>query len=236
MTAPQVLAQARRGDPQAMAQLLTEALSRWGATVEVQWQQQTLVLTLDATDPLPQTATVALIQRGFSRLHLQRIPRQVTVQSFRPTETLPEAQPDWQTTFTLPGPTEAQPLYQSDRFLVVMVHLLPLLGYLTVLNSGLLAMGAVPFLLPWRVVPPLLLLLMQGNGGGFVAAQAKAALNFQISMVIYWVIVLLLYIVLVGIVLSLPLALFEVIMIMRAAVRAAEGQSVRYPLALRFIP
>jgi len=231
MTASQVLAQARQGDPQAMAHLLTEALAPRGATVQVQWQQHTLALTLHAAAPLPQAATMALIQRGFSRLNLRRVPHQVTVQSFRPAQ----AQPDWQTCFALTGTTASPAFYWSDRFLVVVVHLLPLVGYLTVLNGGLAGVGSVPFLLPWRVLPPLLLLLARGKGGGFVSVQAKEALNFQISMVLYWVVTLVLYIVLVGLVLSLPLALFEAIVIIRAAVRVTEGQPVRYPLTLRFI-
>ncbi|WP_052050164.1 DUF4870 domain-containing protein [Leptolyngbya sp. KIOST-1] len=131
----------------------------------------------------------------------------------------------------------------SDTTLVALVHLAPLLSYL-VLGSQWL--GGWPllwggsFLLPWRVVAPLALLLAKGTGAAaathptFSQRQAKAALNFQLTMFIAWVITIALMVVLVGFLLVVPLALFEIVSCIVAAVTASEGKPVRY-LAIRFV-
>ncbi|MBE9158883.1 DUF4870 domain-containing protein [Nodosilinea sp. LEGE 06152] len=131
----------------------------------------------------------------------------------------------------------------SDTTLVALAHLAPVLSYL-VLGSQWL--GGWPlfwggsFLLPCRVVAPLVLLLVKGTGASaatnaaYVQHQAKAALNFQLTMFIAWVVTLALMFVLVGFLLVVPLALLEIVSCIVAAVRASEGKPVRYA-AIRFV-
>lgn len=132
----------------------------------------------------------------------------------------------------------------SDTTLIALTHLAPLVSYL-VLGSQWL--GGWPlfwggsFLLPWRVVAPLVLLLVKGgapeaiSGFAFVQRQAKAALNFQLTMVIAWVVTLALMFILVGFLLVVPLALMEMVSCVVAAVQASEGKPARYVGAIRFV-
>jgi uncharacterized Tic20 family protein len=126
---------------------------------------------------------------------------------------------------------------------VALAHLAPVLSYL-VLGSQWL--GGWPlfwggsFLLPCRVVAPLVLLLVKGTGASaasdaaYVQHQAKAALNFQLTTFIAWVVTIALMFVLVGFLLVVPLALFEIVSCIVAAVRVSEGKPVNY-VTIRFV-
>ncbi len=134
---------------------------------------------------------------------------------------------------------EPAPAYLSDVTLVALAHLAPLLSYLLV---GTQWLGGWPlfwggsFLLPWRVVFPLLLLLVNGVGANTtdMQRQTKAALNFQLTMLIAWTVTILLMFILLGFLFVVPLALFEIISCVVAAVRVLEGKPARY-LAIRFV-
>ena len=69
----------------------------------------------------------------------------------------------------------------------------------------------------------------------FVEEQAKDALNFNISFLIYGITSALLIIVLVGLVL-LPIVLVTwFVLVIVASVKASAGEDYRYPLTVRFI-
>ncbi|MBW4460305.1 MAG: DUF4870 domain-containing protein [Nodosilinea sp. WJT8-NPBG4] len=136
----------------------------------------------------------------------------------------------------------------SNATLVALTHLVPLVSYLAIGSQWL---GGWPllwgssFLLPWRVVAPLVLLLVKGAGAAsnldaapnatFIQSQAKAALNFQLTMLIAWVVTIALMFVLVGFLLVVPLALIEIVSCIVATIQAAEGKPVRYGVAIRFV-
>lgn len=150
------------------------------------------------------------------------------------TEAQPETLLPEETTPLEPTPTP----YLSDTALVTLAHLAPLFSYLVIATNGLIGFPIFwggSFLLPWRVVAPLVLLLVQGQGSAYVEQHSKEALNFQLTMVIGWVITISLMFILVGFLLAIPLALVEIIWIVMAAVKASEGQSFRYPLRIRFV-
>ncbi|MBW4485110.1 MAG: DUF4870 domain-containing protein [Tildeniella torsiva UHER 1998/13D] len=133
---------------------------------------------------------------------------------------------------------------RPNTTLVVLAHLVPLVSYLALGSQWL---GGWPllwgssFLLPWRVVVPLVLLLTKGSGSvsdpdaAFVQRQAKAALNFQLTMLIAWSVTIALMFVLVGFLLVVPLALIEIVSCIVATTQAAEGNPVRYAIAIRFV-
>ena len=127
----------------------------------------------------------------------------------------------------------------SDNALLALAQLGPLFGYLTLITNGLMgfpfAWGGSTFLLPWRIVPPLVVLLVRGQDSPFVQQQSKHALNFQLSMVIYWLITMVMMFVLVGFLFVIPLALLELICIIIAAVKSSEGKGFKYPLAIPFV-
>ncbi|PZV02649.1 MAG: hypothetical protein DCF32_14805 [Leptolyngbya sp.] len=140
----------------------------------------------------------------------------------------------------------------SDAPLVVLAHLVPLVSYLAIGSQWL---GGWPllwgssFLLPWRVVLPLVLLLVKGTRSAsnpnadpsgapnstFMQSQAKEALNFQLTMLIAWIVTIALMFILLGFLLVVPLALIEIVSCIVAATQAAEGKPVRYAIAIRFV-
>lgn len=145
----------------------------------------------------------------------------------RPPASLPE---------TSPPPPSAP--YLSDTALLTLAQVAPLLGYLVWLSNtwiGLPFFWTGSFLLPWRILGPLALLLVKGNDADLIKTQAREALNFQLSLTLYWLVTFVLMFLLVGFLLVLPLAFFEVVCVVRAAVKASEGQPMRYPLTIRFI-
>ncbi|MEA5450283.1 DUF4870 domain-containing protein [Leptolyngbya sp. CCNP1308] len=135
---------------------------------------------------------------------------------------------------------------RPNTTLVVLTHLVPLMSYLALGSQWL---GGWPlfwgssFLLPWRMVAPLALLLIKGSGAesesdpeaAFVQRQAKAALNFQLTMFIAWLVTIALMFILVGFLLVVPLALIEIVSCIVATTQAAEGKPVRYAIAIRFV-
>ncbi len=69
----------------------------------------------------------------------------------------------------------------------------------------------------------------------FNKSQAKEALNWQISLLIYMIISGILIIILVGILLIGILSLLNLVFCIIAAVRASNGTPWKYPMTIRFI-
>lgn len=85
------------------------------------------------------------------------------------------------------------------------------------------------------ILGPLVVWLVKKDQYPLVDDQGKESLNFQISMFIYGLLAGLLVIVLVGFALLALIAVFDLIMVIVAAVAANNGQRYRYPLTLRLI-
>ncbi len=86
-----------------------------------------------------------------------------------------------------------------------------------------------------NVVAPLLIWNLKREMHPFVDDQAKEALNFQISMLIYVVVALALICAVVGIVLAPVVAVAGAIYSVLAAIKASKGEAYRYPLTIRFV-
>jgi uncharacterized protein len=86
-----------------------------------------------------------------------------------------------------------------------------------------------------NILGPLVIWLIKKDEFPLVADQGKEALNFQISMTIYYIVAAILIIVLIGILLLIGLALFSLIFTIIAMVKANEGTAYRYPMCIRFI-
>ena len=84
-------------------------------------------------------------------------------------------------------------------------------------------------------IGPIIVWQLKKNESEFVADQAKEALNFQISLMIYMLISAILIFVVIGIFLLIGLAIFSLIMVIVAGVKANQGEYYRYPMCLRFI-
>ena len=93
-----------------------------------------------------------------------------------------------------------------------------------------------------NIVGPLIVWLVKKETMPFAAAEAKEALNFNISWLLWGLIIgvsaVLLTFVLIGILLW-PVLIIQwiawVVLCIVAGIRAGEGKSYRYPLTVRFI-
>ena len=106
------------------------------------------------------------------------------------------------------------------RKLAMFCHLSGLLGYL------------VPF---GNVIGPLVVWLINREKHPYIDEQGKEALNFQLSVLAYALLSFALILVLLGLLLLPLLALFNVVMVITAAIKVKDGEAYRYPLTIRFL-
>ena len=90
----------------------------------------------------------------------------------------------------------------------------------------------VPF---GNVIAPFLIWRARRDESVFVADHAKEALNFNLSVLIGVAACYILTWLLVGLLLLAVLGVTWFVLTLRAAVRASEGHSYRYPFALRLV-
>ena len=83
------------------------------------------------------------------------------------------------------------------------------------------------------IVLPVILLFAASDE--FVRANAREALNFHITIVIYLIVSFALCLVFIGFVLLIALAIFVFVASIIATVKASEGQLYRYPMTIRMI-
>ena len=85
------------------------------------------------------------------------------------------------------------------------------------------------------IVGPLVVWLLKKDEMPFVDDQGKEALNFQITMALAFCVCWVLAFVLIGLLLMPLLALFDLVLVIIATIKANEGEHYRYPFALRLI-
>jgi len=121
-------------------------------------------------------------------------------------------------TATAPPPPPSGAPAQEDRTMALITHLL---GIITCF------------------VGPLIIWLINKDNAGksFVNDQAKEALNFQITIVIAYVVASIAAVITLGLLSFLPLLVWlaNLILCILAGVKANEGVAYRYPFALRLI-
>ena len=82
---------------------------------------------------------------------------------------------------------------------------------------------------------PLVVWLAKREESTFVAAHAKEALNFNISVLLAAIVCMLLMLVFIGILLGTALFIAWLVMTLVAAIKASEGHAYRYPFSLRLV-
>ena len=100
----------------------------------------------------------------------------------------------------------------SDKIWAILCHL-----------SGCISL---PFILP------LIVYLALRHESNYVADNAREALNFHISLLIYSVVLL---ITVIGIALLWVVGIAYVVLAIVATIKASEGGCYRYPLTIRFV-
>lgn len=108
----------------------------------------------------------------------------------------------------------------KSRQRAVLCHLAGFLGYVIPLGS---------------VIGPLVPWLVWRSNDTFVDSQGREAFNFQLSVLIYALLSIPLVFVLIGILLLIAIAVFQIVFMVVAALAASEGRAYRYPLTLRLV-
>lgn len=103
----------------------------------------------------------------------------------------------------------------SDRLLSILSHLSTLLGA--------------------AIIVPLIVYLVMRKESDYVACNAREALNFHLSLLIYGLCCVPLVFLLIGIPLLIFLAVGSLILGIIASVKANDGECYRYPLTLRLV-
>ena len=85
------------------------------------------------------------------------------------------------------------------------------------------------------VIAPLILWSMKKEDSPYIDENGKEAINFQISILIYFLASCLLILVFIGILLVPAVLLFQLIACVYAGIRANDGHTTRYPLTIRFL-
>ncbi len=146
-----------------------------------------------------------------------------------------------------------QRVMARDTTWAMLCHLVALLPYLATLgdvaSGGLLTVIIGPSMMIVPLVVPLLILLLKGEDSELTRAHAREALNFRLSMLIYWIVwfallmlSFVLMVVLIGLLLlvilipvAIALAIFDIVCVILASNNANSGRLYRYPLCIRLI-
>lgn len=114
-----------------------------------------------------------------------------------------------------PVPAGPQPMSDADARLWAM------LGQL----SGILL----------GFIGPLIIMLVFGPRNAFVKKESTEALNFQITVLIGYLIGLLLTLIVIGIFVMIAVGIASLIFMIIAAVKNNQGIEYRYPICIRFL-
>jgi uncharacterized protein len=85
------------------------------------------------------------------------------------------------------------------------------------------------------IFPGLIIYLLKKDESNYVAEHAKEALNFQISITIFYVISVVLMLLLVGILLFFVIYVGAIILCIIATIKAADNVLYKYPFTIRLI-
>lgn len=117
-------------------------------------------------------------------------------------------------------PLAPVPSSKEERTWAMACHLAAFAGFLTGIGF---------------IVGPLVVWLLKKDTYPLVDDLGRESLNFQISVIIYYLISGLLMLVLIGFALLAIVAIFQFVMMIIATIKANEGEAYRYPLTIRFL-
>jgi uncharacterized Tic20 family protein len=84
-------------------------------------------------------------------------------------------------------------------------------------------------------IAPIVIWQIKKHESDFVVEQAKESLNFQITLILYFIISIPLCFIIIGFFLIFALVIFGLIMVIVGGIRANEGDDFCYPMTLRLI-
>ena len=109
---------------------------------------------------------------------------------------------------------------QSERDWAMFCHLSAFAGFFFPLGG---------------IIGPLVCWISRKDESQWVDTNGKSSLNFQLSLLMYFILAIPLCFIIVGIPIILFLAVLKVVCIVIAAIRAAKGESFKYPLSIPFL-
>ena len=83
-----------------------------------------------------------------------------------------------------------------------------------------------------QFIAPLIIYLLKKDESSFVAAHAKESLNFQLTVLL---VIILLVVTVIGILLLWFVGIYVFVLVIVATIRASEGKLYKYPFSIRFI-
>ncbi|MGQ9620603.1 MAG: DUF4870 domain-containing protein [Bacteroidales bacterium] len=115
---------------------------------------------------------------------------------------------------------EIRVLSESERTWAMFCHLSAFAGFI------------FPF---GGILGPLICWLSRRDESTWVNENGKVSLNFQLSVLLYTVLLIPLCLIIIGIPLLFALWILKIICITIASVKASKGEEFRYPLSIPFI-
>ncbi len=95
-----------------------------------------------------------------------------------------------------------------------------------------LSFAGIPF---GGILGPLIFWVIKKDESDFLDACGKEAINFQIAMLIYSIISIVLCLILIGYLMLFALLIVDIVCIVKAANAANRGELYKYPWSLRLI-
>ncbi|WP_404341562.1 DUF4870 domain-containing protein [Pseudoalteromonas mariniglutinosa] len=109
---------------------------------------------------------------------------------------------------------------KEERTWAMLCHLSALAGFIVPLGA---------------IIGPLIVWLVKKDELPAVAEHGRKSLNFQLTMLIAYVVCFLLLFVAIGAILLPLVAIFSFIMVVVASIKANDGKVFNYPVSLHFI-
>jgi uncharacterized Tic20 family protein len=83
-------------------------------------------------------------------------------------------------------------------------------------------------------IAPLVIYLVKKDST-YVQSHAKESLNFQLTMMIGYIVSFILMIILIGVLLLVLLSIANLVLVIIATIRASENKLYRYPFSIKFV-
>jgi len=115
---------------------------------------------------------------------------------------------------------EARVLSETERNWAMLCHLSAFAGFF------------FPF---GGIIGPLVCWLTRKDESAWIDINGKASMNFQLSILLYMVLVIPLLFILVGIPIMMFLVALKIVCIIIASVKGSKGEKFKYPLSIPFI-
>ena len=109
---------------------------------------------------------------------------------------------------------------KDERMWAMLCHLSALTGFVVPMGS---------------VIGPLIVWLIKKDEMPLVAEHGRKSLNFQITMLIAYIVCFILMFAVIGVILLPLVAIFSFIMVVVGAIKTNDGKEFNYPLSLNLI-